>query len=55
MMPGPDAQHILIVDDDQRIRDLQGMEQELRKLIAGCRQNPSKESCPIFEVLEQGR
>lgn len=42
-----------LVDVHQRIRDLQGMEQELRKLIAGCRRNPVKESCPIFDVLEQ--
>ena len=44
-----------LVDVHQRIRDLQEMEQELRKLIAGCRQNPFKEICPIFEILEQGR
>jgi hypothetical protein len=44
-----------LVDMHQRIRDLQGIEQELRKLIAGCPKNPVKESCPIFHVLEQGR
>jgi len=43
-----------LVDVHRRIRDLEIMEQELRELIAACRKNPVKESCPIFEVLEQG-
>ena len=42
-----------LVDVHQRIRDLQAVEQELRKLIAACRKNPLKESCLIFEVLEE--
>jgi Hg(II)-responsive transcriptional regulator len=44
-----------LVDVHQRIRDLEIMEQELRKLLAACRKNPFKETCPVFEVLEQGK
>src|SRR5687768_12050681 len=41
-----------LVDVRSRIRDLERMEQSLRELIASCRQNPFKASCPVFEVLE---
>lgn len=42
-----------LVDVRKRIHDLERMEQALRELIASCRGNPFKASCPIFEVLER--
>ncbi len=42
-----------LVDVRKRIRDLELVEQGLRDLIASCRENPFKSSCPIFEVLER--
>jgi MerR family transcriptional regulator, copper efflux regulator len=41
-----------LVDVRKRIRDLEQMEQGLRELIASCRANPFKATCPIYEVLE---
>lgn len=43
-----------LVDVRKRIGDLERVEQGLRELIASCRENPFKASCPIFEVLERG-
>ena len=42
-----------LADVRKRIRDLERVEQGLRELIASCRENPFKASCPIFEVLER--
>jgi DNA-binding transcriptional MerR regulator len=42
-----------LVDVRNRIRDLERMEQGLKELIASCRENPFKASCPVFEVLER--
>ncbi|HEX5912251.1 MAG TPA: MerR family DNA-binding protein [Rubrobacter sp.] len=41
-----------LADISERIRGLQRVQQGLKKLIASCRANPSKEACPIIEVLE---
>ena len=42
-----------LVDVRNRIRDLERMEQGLKELIASCRENPFKASCPVYEVLER--
>lgn len=42
-----------LVDVRKRIHDLERMEQGLRELIASCRENPFKASCPLFEALER--
>lgn len=42
-----------LADVRNRIHDLERMERDLRQLIASCRANPYKASCPVFEVLER--
>ena len=42
-----------LVEVRKRIRDLELVEQGLRELIASCRENSFKASCPVFEVLEK--
>jgi len=42
-----------LVDVRKRIHDLERMEQGLKELIASCRENPFKASCPVYEVLER--
>ena len=41
-----------LADINERIRDLQRVRRGLEKLIDSCRANPSKQDCPILEVLE---
>jgi Hg(II)-responsive transcriptional regulator len=41
-----------LVDVRKRIRDLERMEQGLKELIASCRANPFKATCPVYEVLD---
>jgi MerR family copper efflux transcriptional regulator len=41
-----------LADVRERIRDLGRVRRGLESLIASCRANPVKESCPILEVLE---
>lgn len=43
-----------LADVRERIRDLERMEQGLMELIASCRENPWKTSCPLLDVLERG-
>ena len=41
-----------LADVRGRMRDLERMEQSLKELIASCRANPFKASCPVYEVLD---